>query len=111
MATKTYAVHRSMHGDGRDYEPGDTRELEEVDAADLVASGALSLEGEEPIVPEPAVRHTFGTAEATGHVVSTTATTDAKMLAGRKGRAAAQPIVEPEAAAVTTTSGTAAPAA
>ncbi len=57
---KTYTVHRSMHGEGRDYERGDTRELTEADAAVLVASGALSPKGEDPIVPEHGIEHTFG---------------------------------------------------
>lgn len=63
MAEKnTYTVHRSMHGDGRDYERGDTRELTEAEAATLVATGALALEGEQPIVPPVSgVVHTFGT--------------------------------------------------
>lgn len=74
MATKTYTVHRSMHGDGRDYEPGDTRELTEADAASLVEMGALALEGEEPLTREPAVRHTFGTDPGTAPADYTTAT-------------------------------------
>lgn len=57
---KSYTVHRSMHGDGKDYARGDTRELTEVEAAPLVKTGALSLEGEDPATREPAVRHTFG---------------------------------------------------
>lgn len=62
MADKlTYTVHRAMHGDGKDYARGDTRELTEIDAAPLVATGALSLKGEDPVTREPAVRHTFGT--------------------------------------------------
>lgn len=56
MAKKTYDVHRSMTGD-RDYQRGDTREMEEADAAELVASGALSLKGERPVPREPMVRH------------------------------------------------------
>lgn len=88
---KTYTVHRGMHGDGRDYVPGDTRELTEADAAVLVESGALSLEGEEPKVREPAVRNTFGAAEPTGHLNSTIATTDEKMVATRIVKAPAVP--------------------
>jgi hypothetical protein len=62
MADKhTYTVNRAMHGDGKDYVRGDTRELTETDAAALVATGALSLKGKEPVEREPAVRHTFGT--------------------------------------------------
>lgn len=57
---KTYDVHRSMLGDGRDYERGDTREMMEADAAPLVASGALSPHGKPPIERDPAVLHTFG---------------------------------------------------
>ena len=57
---KKYTVHRSMHGEGRDYERGDTRELTEADAAEMVRSGALSLEGEKPRVRGDAVDHTFG---------------------------------------------------
>ncbi len=59
---KTYDVHRSMHGDGRDYGRGDTREMTEADAVGLVATGALSLKGQKPVEPTPAVEHTFGTA-------------------------------------------------
>jgi hypothetical protein len=59
---KTYTVHRAMHGGGKDYERGDTREMTELDAAAMVKAGALSLEGEEPVKrPVPAVEHTFGT--------------------------------------------------
>lgn len=57
---KTYTVHRAMHGNGKDYARGDTRELTEADAAPLVASGALSEEGTDPLVREPGVRHAFG---------------------------------------------------
>lgn len=56
-----YIVTRAMHGDGKDYARGDTRQLSETDAAPLVAAGALAKEGEEPTAREPAVRHTFGT--------------------------------------------------
>lgn len=62
MSTKqTYVVNRAMHGDGRDYARGDTRQLSDTDAAPLVATGALLLKGEDAVVREPAVRHTFGT--------------------------------------------------
>jgi len=65
MANKhTYIVNRSMHGDGRDYARGDKRRLTEADAAALVASGALSLPGEDPLEPTSAVRHTFGAAQS-----------------------------------------------
>ncbi|KQM88650.1 hypothetical protein ASE67_02605 [Sphingomonas sp. Leaf23] len=57
---KTYTVHRAMHGDGRDYARGDTREMTEADAASLVTTGALSLEGDEPKAAAPAIEHTFG---------------------------------------------------
>jgi hypothetical protein len=97
MATKTYTVHRSMHGDGRDYEPGDTRELDEIDAAALVESGALSLEGEDPRVREPAVRNTFGKAEPTGHLATVNATSDER-APGARGRAKAA-VAAPEPAA------------
>lgn len=60
MADKKFTVHRSMHGDGRDYERGDTRVMSEADAAPLVATGALAPEGEDPLVPAAAVEHTFG---------------------------------------------------
>lgn len=61
MADKhTYTVNRAMHGDGKDYARGDTRELTETDAATLIATGALSLKGKVPVEREPAVRHTFG---------------------------------------------------
>lgn len=75
---KTYTVHRAMHGDGRDYARGDTREMTESDAAPLVKTGALALEGEVPLERGEPVIHTFGTApsevetytSATGHPVS-----------------------------------------
>ena len=57
---KTYTVHRAMHGDGKDYARGDTREMTEADAATLLASGALSEKGKDPAERVPAVRHTFG---------------------------------------------------
>ena len=61
MADKhSYTVNRAMHGDGKDYARGDTRELTETDAAPLVTTGALSLKGKDPVEREPAVRHTFG---------------------------------------------------
>lgn len=59
---KTYTVHRAMHGDGKDYARGDTREMTEAEAAPLVASGALALEGDDAAVREPGVQHTFGRA-------------------------------------------------
>jgi hypothetical protein len=62
---KTYTVHRAMHGDGKDYARGDTREMTETDAAPLVASGALSPEGEEPAARAAGVEHTFGTKPST----------------------------------------------
>lgn len=62
MATKnTYIVNRAMHGDGKDYARGDTRELSETDAAPLVATGALTKKGDKTAEREPAVRHAFGT--------------------------------------------------
>ncbi|HEU0045085.1 hypothetical protein [Sphingomonas sp.] len=60
-AKKSYTVHRAMHGDGRDWARGDTREMAEADAAPLVATGAVALKGEVPVKHGPAVRHTFGT--------------------------------------------------
>jgi hypothetical protein len=87
MTDKTYDVHKSMHGDGRDYEPGDTRTLAEADAVELVELGALSLKGEPPKVREPAVRHTFGAAEQTGHLAMT--------IAGQEPAVIAPTVVEP----------------
>lgn len=58
--TKTYTVLRAMHGDGRDYARGDTREMTATDAAALVKGGALALEGEDAAIRKPAVQHTFG---------------------------------------------------
>ena len=81
---KTYTVHRGMHGDGRDYQVGDTRELTEADAAELVASGALSLMGEAPKVREPSVRHTFGAAEDTGHLDTTIAGSADRVVTPRR---------------------------
>jgi len=63
MADKTYDVHRSMMGD-KEYVRGDTRTMSEADAATLVESGALSLEGEDPVAREPAVIHAFGSAKS-----------------------------------------------
>uniref|UniRef100_UPI0035CB66D5 hypothetical protein n=1 Tax=uncultured Sphingomonas sp. TaxID=158754 RepID=UPI0035CB66D5 len=60
MTTKTYTVHRTMQDGNRGYLPGDTRELTEADAAELVSLGALSLEGEDPVERVPGVRHAFG---------------------------------------------------
>ena len=57
---KKYTVHRAMHGDGKDYARGDIREMTPIDAADLLATGALSEEGKDPAERDPAVRHTFG---------------------------------------------------
>lgn len=57
---KTYIVNRAMHGDGKDYARGDTRQLIETDAAALVQSGALTEKGGKVADREPAVRHTFG---------------------------------------------------
>lgn len=57
---KTYIVNRAMHGDGKDYARGDTRQLTETDAAALVQSGALTERGGKVADREPAVRHTFG---------------------------------------------------
>jgi len=77
MADKhTYTVNRAMHGDGRDYDRGDTRQLSEADAAPLIATGALSLKGEGPIEREPAVRHTFGTDAGAAPDHYTTATVE-----------------------------------
>lgn len=101
MSEKTYSVHRSMIGpDGHEYAAGDTRVLAETDAADLVASGALALVGEEPKTRDPAVQHTFGQAEATGHVETTTATSDTKMISlKRTGSVTRAQSVEPVPAA------------
>lgn len=61
MAEKIkYTVNRSMQDGATSYNRGDTRELTAHDAAFLLASGALSLPGEEPAVREPGVQHTFG---------------------------------------------------
>jgi hypothetical protein len=57
---KTYIVNRAMHGDGKDYARGDTRQLTEADAALLVQSGALTEKGGKTAEREPTVRHTFG---------------------------------------------------
>lgn len=91
-AKKSYTVHRSMHGEGRDYERGDTRKLTEADAAPLVATGALSPDGEEPIVREPGVQHLFGTGESdTANGGYTTATGDGVVA----GRSAGEPARKP----------------
>lgn len=42
---KSYTVHRAMHGEGRDYARGDTRDLTPADAAPLLAIGALAEKG------------------------------------------------------------------
>lgn len=70
---KSYTVHRAMHGEGRDYARGDTRDLTPADAAPLLAIGALAEKGKEPTEREPAVRHTFG-AEKVKAAEYTTAT-------------------------------------
>lgn len=41
MTTKTYRVARAMTSNGKDFARGDKREMTEVDAAELVAGGAL----------------------------------------------------------------------
>ena len=56
MAVKSYLVNRSMTGD-RDYERGETREMEETEAADLIESGALSEPGVAPRVRPNGVTH------------------------------------------------------
>lgn len=55
-----YTVHRAMQGDDKAYERGDTRELSAADAAPLLASGAISLPGKEPVRRGAGVEHTFG---------------------------------------------------
>lgn len=70
---KSYTVHRAMHGEGRDYARGDTRDLTPADAAPLLAIGALAERGKGPAEREPAVRHTFG-AEKAASADYTTAT-------------------------------------
>ncbi len=60
----TYTVHRAMHGDGKDYARGDTREMTELEAAPLVATGALAKKGEVPFERGAAVAHTFGAIKA-----------------------------------------------
>jgi len=63
MADKIkYTVNRSMQDGAQSYERGDTREMTEVDAAPLLATGALSKPGAKDTEREPPVRHTFGTA-------------------------------------------------
>lgn len=76
MATtkQKYTVHRAMHGEGRDYARGDTRELTEVEAAPLVATGALAKQGEVPLERGEPVQHTFGTAEGGSPVYISAAT-------------------------------------
>lgn len=62
MAEKhEYTVNRAMQDGATTYERGDTRKMTEIDAAPLLASGALSKVGEDAAEREPAVRHTFGT--------------------------------------------------
>jgi hypothetical protein len=56
MAKKKYDVYRSMTGD-KEYNRGDIREMEEADAVELVASGALALEGEDPVKREALVQN------------------------------------------------------
>lgn len=63
MAEKQkYVVNRAMQDGANEYSRGDTREMTEIDAAPLLAIGALSKPGEEPAEREPAVQHTFGAA-------------------------------------------------
>lgn len=63
MAEKQkYTVNRTMQDGPHEYCRGDTRALTEIDAAPLLASGAISKPGEEPATREPAVTHTFGSA-------------------------------------------------
>jgi hypothetical protein len=77
MAEKhTYTVNRAMHGDGKDYARGDTRELTEADAATLLATGALSPKGKPAAEREPGVRHTFGQEPSETNEGYTTATGD-----------------------------------
>ncbi len=66
MSTKTYTVHRSMVGtDGREYGRGDEREMTDVEAAELLANGAIAVKGEAPVSRKTsAVEHTFGKASA-----------------------------------------------
>lgn len=77
MADKIkYTVNRSMQDGSNTYERGDTRELTEIDAATLLASGALSLPGKPAADRDPAVVHTFGTSPAEDAVRYTTPTGD-----------------------------------
>lgn len=65
MADKQkYTVNRSMQDGPTSYERGDTREMTAVDAAPLLATGALSRHGEKPAERQPAVQHTFGAASS-----------------------------------------------
>lgn len=57
-----YQVNRSMQDGAKSYARGDTREMTEAEAETLLRTGALSLPGEDPATPEPAVKHTFGAA-------------------------------------------------
>ncbi len=66
MADKQdYTVNRAMQDGAVSYARGDTRQLNEVDAATLLASGAISEKGARPAEREPAVRHTFGAEKST----------------------------------------------
>lgn len=100
---KTYTVHRSMHGEGRDYVRGDKRDLTEADAAALVKTGALSLEGEEPAVADPAVRHTFGSEPSAVNRAGYTTPTGDGVIAGvppvKQAAAAEEVVAEKPAAA------------
>lgn len=59
-----FTVNRAMQDGAKSYERGDTREMTEIEAAPLLAAGALSKEGEKPAERKPAVQHTFGAASA-----------------------------------------------
>jgi len=83
---KKFTVNRSMQDGATSYDRGDTREMTEVDAAPLLASGALSLPGEEPAVREPAVRHTFGALEGAEPVALDTKASDSR-VEGRRSPA------------------------
>jgi hypothetical protein len=88
---KSYTVNRAMHGDGKDYERGDTRQMAEADAAALVATGALSEKGKAAAEPAPAVVHTFGQEpSAVNDAGYTTATRDG-IIAGRPAAASSAP--------------------
>jgi hypothetical protein len=86
-----YTVHRAMHGDGKDYERGDTREMTEVDAAPLVATGALARKGEVPMERAAAVEHTFGQRPADDGATFVPALTNSEVsdsrIAGRRSPA------------------------